>query len=86
LFLVTLLDNLAATHHVPTSAEFALLFSALRYAVAFAVAGWLFYMAFEPQLRRRDPESLISWNRLLLNRLRDPMVGGHVLAQLSQSG
>jgi len=80
LFLFSLFDNLAATHHVPTPAEFALMFSALRYAIAFAFLGWVLYMAFEPQLRRRAPENLISWSRLLIGRLWDPMVGGHLLA------
>jgi serine/threonine-protein kinase len=80
LFLLSLLDNLAVTHHVPTATEFALLFAALRYALAFACVGWVLYIAFEPQLRRRAPESLTSWSRLLVGRPRDPMVGGHLLA------
>jgi hypothetical protein len=79
LFLFSVLGNLAAAHHVPTATEFALLFAALRYAAAFAGLGWVLYMAFEPQLRRRAPESLISWNRLLAGRFRDAMVGGHLL-------
>jgi hypothetical protein len=80
LFLCGLFGNIATVHHVPTATEFALLFSALRYAVTLAGLGWVLYMAFEPQLRRRDPESLISWNRLLAGRARDPVVGGHLLA------
>jgi hypothetical protein len=79
LFLFSLLDNLFAIHHVPTLAELARMFAALRYAVALGCFGWLVYMAFEPQVRRRSPMSLISWNRLLAGRFRDPMVGGHVL-------
>jgi len=79
LFLFTLLDNLFAMHHVPTLAEFALLFAVLRYAVALGAGGWLLYIAFEPLMRKRTPESLISWNRLLDGRFRDPMVGGHLL-------
>jgi serine/threonine-protein kinase len=79
LFVFSLFNNLTAAHHVPTVAEFGLLFSALRYAVTFAGVGWVLYMAFEPQLRRRTPESLISWNRLLAGRAQDPMVGGHLL-------
>jgi hypothetical protein len=31
-------------------------------------------------VRRRSPASLISWNRLLAGRFRDPMVGGHLVA------
>jgi hypothetical protein len=79
LFLFSLLSALAAAHHVPTATEFALLFAALRYAAAFAGLGWVLFMAFEPQLRRRAPESLISWNRLLAGRPWDAMVGGHLL-------
>jgi serine/threonine-protein kinase len=79
LFVLALFDSLAAMHHVPTATEFALLFAALRYAVAYGALGWVLYMAFEPQLRRRAPENLISWNRLLAGRARDPLVGGHLL-------
>ena len=83
LFLFTLLDNLAYMHHVPTPAELALLFAAMKYAVTLGALGWLLYMAFEPQVRRRSPESLISWNRLLAGRFWDPMVGGHLLLGVS---
>ncbi|MGA8577997.1 MAG: hypothetical protein WB579_04915, partial [Bryobacteraceae bacterium] len=34
----------------------------------------------EPYLRRRWPQSLISWARLLAGDARDPLVAGHILA------
>jgi serine/threonine-protein kinase len=37
------------------------------------------YTALEPYVRRRWPQSLISWTRLLEGRWRDPVVAGHVL-------
>ena len=40
-------------------------------------------MAFEPQVRRRYPEALITWGRLLAGRFRDPMSGGHVLVGIA---
>jgi serine/threonine-protein kinase len=40
---------------------------------------WVVYVALEPLVRRRWPQSLISWTRLLSGGLRDPLVGGHVL-------
>jgi serine/threonine-protein kinase len=40
---------------------------------------WVLYVALEPYVRRRWPNSLISWNRLLGGRLRDPRVGRDVL-------
>jgi hypothetical protein len=79
-FVFALLDNVFAIHHVPTQAEIALLFAALRYAVTMSAIAWLLYIGFEPLVRRRSPESLISWTRVLDARFRDPMVGGHVLA------
>ncbi len=40
---------------------------------------WMFYIALEPFVRQRWPESLVSWNRLLAGRFRDPLVGRHLL-------
>lgn len=40
---------------------------------------WVLYIALEPFVRRRWPESLVSWNRLLAGRIRDPLVGRHLL-------
>jgi len=40
---------------------------------------WLMYMAIEPYLRRRMPQTVIGWSRLLAGRWRDPMVGRDVL-------
>jgi len=37
------------------------------------------YLALEPVVRRRWPQTLVSWSRLLAGRVRDPLVGTHVL-------
>jgi len=47
------------------------------FAAAYA---WLTYVALEPYLRRRSPQLLISWTRLLDGRFRDPLVGRDLLA------
>jgi hypothetical protein len=49
--------------------------------VFFASAGraWIFYVALEPYVRRRWPQIMITWSRLLGGGARDPLVGGHVL-------
>ncbi len=41
---------------------------------------WLYYVGFEPYVRRRWPVLLIAWTRLLEGRWRDPLVGRAVLA------
>jgi serine/threonine-protein kinase len=47
--------------------------------VQWALIGWLYYIALEPEVRRTWPHTLISWSRLLAGRLRDPLVGRDVL-------
>lgn len=73
------LEDIAFAHHVPATAEILFLYSTFRSAVFLAGLFWVLYMAFEPQVRRRYPEALITWSRLLAGRLRDPSAGAHVL-------
>jgi hypothetical protein len=79
-FLSGMCARLLATAHVASFWEFQLLVS--RISVAGFISGlvWLAYLAIEPYARRHWPDSLISWNRLLAGRLRDPLVASHVLA------
>jgi hypothetical protein len=55
----------------------------IRSGVAFflfdAVFIWVAYMAMEPAMRRRRPELLVSWSRLVSGRIRDPLVGRDIL-------
>lgn len=44
---------------------------------------WLCYLAVEPLVRRRWPDSLISWTRILAGRYRDPRVGRDLLIGLA---
>jgi serine/threonine-protein kinase len=37
------------------------------------------YVALEPHVRRRWPQSMVTWSRLLSGRVRDPLVGSHLL-------
>jgi len=37
------------------------------------------YMALEPDVRRRSPETLVAWSRVLAGRVRDPLVGRDLL-------
>jgi hypothetical protein len=45
------------------------------------VAGttWILYLALEPWVRRRWPQTIISWSRLLAGQSRDPLVGRDIL-------
>ena len=45
----------------------------------FAAGAWVIYLAVEPVVRRRWPDTLASWTRLLRGRALDPLVGRDVL-------
>jgi serine/threonine-protein kinase len=40
---------------------------------------WAFYLALEPYARKTWPERLVGWSRLLIGRVRDPLVGRDIL-------
>ncbi len=40
---------------------------------------WTIYLAVEPWIRRRWPQAIISWTRLISGQLRDPLVGRDIL-------
>ncbi len=54
----------------------------IREALGSTFAIWVLYLALEPYVRRRWPGTLISWNRVLAGRWRDPVVGRDVLIGL----
>jgi len=40
---------------------------------------WQLYLALEPALRARWPQSIVTWNRILAGRFSDAQVGAHIL-------
>jgi serine/threonine-protein kinase len=69
-----------AAKHVPTFFEEGEILSAMLGLALFeAVQLWLAYLALEPYVRRRWPGWVVSWNRLLAGRWRDPLVGRDLL-------
>ena len=68
-----------ANHATSIIDEIPLLMNAFAQAAFFSMDIWLIYVAFEPFGRRRWPQLMISWSRLLAGRLHDPMVGRDLL-------
>ena len=68
--------------HVAGRGELRLLVSGLSWSLFYGAFVWLAYMALEPWIRRRWPQALITWTRLLQGRFRDPLVGRDVLIGL----
>jgi len=53
----------------------------LAVSTALFISGflWVLYMALEPYVRSKWPQTIVSWTRLLGGKLRDPMVGRDLL-------
>ncbi len=80
-FAASMVAWLLRAHHVPdVRGEWILLALALGDTLLGVAFAWLSYIALEPYVRRRWPDLLISWTRLLAGRLRDPLVGRDLLA------
>jgi hypothetical protein len=80
-FAITCASRFFIQHHTSSiSIELGILSVMVGIALLGAALLWVYYMALEPFVRRRWPEFLISWSRLLAGNLRDPMVGRDFLA------
>ena len=82
-FNVEMLKWLCTAHHVSTVIEVALFLAGVGWAAFMAGFIWTFYLALEPYVRRRWPQSMITWSRVLGGEFRDPLVGGHLLAGIA---
>jgi hypothetical protein len=78
-FLTLICSMFLTVSHVASLGEIQLLFSGISVGVFGTVLVGLAYLAIEPYARRHWPDSLISWNRLLAGRFRDPLVASHIL-------
>ena len=76
---LTLANLFRADHTTSPVVEYSLLVQIASQGFYGALSVWLLYLALEPAVRRRWPQMLISWNRLLAGRFRDPMLGRDVL-------
>jgi predicted Ser/Thr protein kinase len=66
-------------HHVASFVELINILMGLSFCFLFVALIWVLYVALEPYVRRQWPQTIISWTRLMAGRVRDPVVGGHVL-------
>ncbi len=82
-FVSRLLVWVLSTHHVADNAELVLLVTGIQSGLFWSCFVGVMYLALEPYLRRRWPEKIISWNRLLVGDFRDPLVGRDILVGLA---
>jgi serine/threonine-protein kinase len=77
--LITLASGVFDSHLTLSLEDFPVLANAISAAAFMALLTWAFYVALEPYARRRWPQMLVSWNRLLEGRWRDPLIGRDLL-------
>jgi Protein kinase domain len=78
-FLAFLLIWALRTHHITDFNEVLMFLMAVAWSLLETFFVVALYVALEPFVRRRDPQILISWSRLLAGKLRDPLVGRDLL-------
>ena len=78
-FAAAWLQGMLSAHDVALSSEFDVILPHALIAAFRAAPVWALYLAFEPYVRRRWPQSMITWSRVLSGGFRDPLVGGHLL-------
>ena len=77
------LIQVIGAHHVPAIDELLLFQVSALTAVFLGAAVWLLYLAIEPPVRKRWPQTMVSWSRVLSGRIFDPLVATHVLVGLA---
>ena len=79
-FVCDALAGVLSGHHPPSlEAEATFLTTVAGAAALVGAEVWLAYAALEPYVRRRWPQALVSWTRLLRRRAGDPLVSRDLL-------
>jgi len=79
-FVCWLILRAASAHHVADFVpEWLMLSRFIADSTFWTLQTWVMYIAVEPFIRRRWPEMLISWTRVLSGRFADPLVARDVL-------
>ena len=79
MFALEILLWLCRGHLVPSIDTLGMFFIAVSTALFVSGTTWMLYLALEPWVRRRWPQTIISWSRLLSGQFRDPVVGRDIL-------
>ena len=79
MFILEMLLYLCRSHFVAGFETFGTTMLAIASGLLLACIVWVFYMAIEPWIRRRWPQALVTWTRLISGQVRDPLVGRDIL-------
>ncbi|HET7890139.1 MAG TPA: serine/threonine-protein kinase, partial [Candidatus Sulfotelmatobacter sp.] len=70
---------LCRSHFIASFQTFGYFILTIAAALLWAGGMWVLYLAIEPWIRRKWPQAIISWTRLISGDLRDPLVGRDIL-------
>ena len=73
------IGRLLSSHHVAGTDELSIFWRCLSIACLNAAVLWIFYLALEPWVRRRWPQTMIAWSRFTTQGIHDPLVGRDLL-------
>jgi serine/threonine protein kinase len=79
MFALEMLLWLCRGHLVPSIDTLGVFFIAVSTTLFVSGTTWMLYLALEPWVRRRWPQAIISWSRLLTGQFRDPLLGRDIL-------
>jgi len=79
MFLLELVVFLSRAHLRFTGDTLFLLALAISTALFVSACMWILYIALEPYVRSKWPQTIVSWSRVLAGSVRDPLVGRDVL-------
>ena len=79
MFVLDMILWLCRTHITLSFATLGLFLLALCGSLFVSAVTWILYLALEPWVRRRWPQTMISWSRLVSGQIRDPLVGRDIL-------
>jgi predicted Ser/Thr protein kinase len=79
MFVLEMLLWLCRGHFTASLDVVGLLVIAIATGLFVSGVSWMLYLALEPWVRRRWPQAIISWSRLLSGQFRDPVVGRDIL-------
>jgi hypothetical protein len=79
LYCLSAVSGLISAHHVATQSELNQFWMIVSAALINGMIVWLFYAALEPWVRRKWPQTVISWSRYVSRGIRDPLVGRDLL-------
>ena len=77
--LFVVVQFLVAHHGAALIMEWQLFVFGSGFALFHSGLVWLLYLALEPFVRRRWPDGIVAWTRLLAGHFRDPLIGRDIL-------